>query len=96
MCSNHSELDRTLTLFLIVIQPRDPCPVYPVTSYTFNITEENTHDFVTSEQHKGNNSVVLNDTDGLVPNQVYQLIIEATNDVGSTVSDGILFCKYIS
>ena len=93
-CSNHSELVRTLTLFLIVIQPRDPCPAYPVTSYTFNITEGNTHDFVTSlKQHKGNNSLILNESNDLVPNQVYQLVIEATNIVGSTASDGILFCK---
>ena len=94
MCFNHSELVRTLTPFLIVIQPRDPCPVYPVTSYTFNITERNTQNFVTFKQQTENNSLVLNDTDGLVPNQIYQLIIEAANDVGSTVSDEILFCKY--
>ena len=93
MCSNHSELDRTLTPFLIVIQPRDPCPAYPVTSYTFNITEGNIRDYVTSKQYKGNNSLILNESNGLVPNQVYQLVIEATNIVGSTASDEILFCK---
>ena len=92
-CSNHSELVRTLILFLIVIQPRDPCPAYPVTSYTFNITEGNTHDIVTSKQQTGNDSLILTDTDGLVPNQVYQVVIEATNTVGSAVSDEILFCK---
>ena len=75
------------------MQPRDPCPSYPVTGYTFNITERDTMNFTISITHTGNSSLVLNSSDGLLPNHNYILVIEVENNVGSRFSEEILFCK---
>ena len=36
---------------------------------------------------------MVDERNGLVRDQVYQLVIEAENSVGSTISEEILFCK---
>ena len=75
------------------VQPRDPCPAYPVESYVFNISEDN-NNFIASVYHMGNASVNISGSDyGLLHNQVYQLTVEAVNAVGSTHSEEILLCK---
>ena len=74
-------------------QPRDPCPSYPVISYTFNISEDN--NIIATINHTGNASVNINGSSrGLVRDHIYLLIIEAMNNVGRTTSDEILLCKY--
>ena len=75
-------------------QPRDPCPSYPVISYIINITETFTNNFLMSV-NIGNSFLVLNDTHGLVPDQVYRLVIEVGNIVGRTLSEDILLCKFV-
>ena len=38
----------------------------------------------------------MDGSNGLVPDQVYGLVIEAENSVGSTLSEEILICKFKS
>ena len=74
-------------------QPRDPCPAYPVVSYAFNISDDNGN-FIATINHTGNASVNINGSDyDLLRNQVYRLMVEATNAVGSSHSEEILLCK---
>ena len=66
-------------------------------SYAFNITDRFTNSLITSIKHKNNPSLLsltLNGNDGLVPNQAYDLIIEAKNGVGRALSEKISFCKF--
>ena len=75
------------------IQPRDPCPAYPVTSYVFNISDDKGN-FIDAINHTGNTSIIINGSDyDLVHDQVYHLTVEAINDAGSTPSEEILLCK---
>ncbi len=75
------------------IQPRDPCPAYPVESYVFNISECSGN-VITTINHTGNTSLNINGSDhGLLYNQVYHLMIEALNAIGSAPSEEIVFCK---
>ena len=84
------------TCTLTHTQPHDPCPAYPVGSYNFTITERDTDQLVTSVIHTGNISLVVGGSNGLETNQIYMLMIEAMNTVGSSISeDEILFCKHI-
>ena len=76
-----------------ISQPCDPCSVYPVISYTFNITERATDNLVTSIRHTNTNPLIVDEAKGLVRDQVYQLVIEAENSVGSNPSEEILLCK---
>jgi hypothetical protein len=92
-------LSHTITLLYtrthIHIQPRDPCPAYPVRRYVFNISDENGNILATIS-HTGNTSVNLNGSDSdLIRNQVYYLTAEAINAAGSTPSEEILLCKSI-
>lgn len=76
-------------------QPRDPCPAYPVVTYTFNVSEDSGN-FLTTINHMGNTSVNINGSNhGLLYDQVYHLTVEAINAIGSTPSEEILFCKSI-
>ena len=66
-------------------------------SYAFNITDRFTNSLITSIRYMNNPSLLpltLNGTDGLVPNQAYELIIEAKNGVGRTLSEKISFSKF--
>ena len=66
-------------------------------SYAFNITDRFTNSLITSIRHKNNSSLLpltLSGNDGLVPNQAYELIIEAKNGVGRTLSEKISFPKF--
>ena len=38
----------------------------------------------------------MDGSNGLVPDQVYRLVIEAENSVGSTLSEEILICEFKS
>ena len=60
-------------------------------SYVFNVTDRFNNSFI---KHKNNPSLTLNGDDGLVPNQAYELIIEAKNGVGRTLSEKISFRKF--
>ena len=81
------------TITIVHIQPRDPCPAYPVTSYIFNISDDNGN-FIDTISHMGNTSITINGSDyDLGHDQVYRLIVEAINDAGSTPSEEILLCK---
>ena len=86
-------LSHTIIIVHIHTQPRDPCPAYPVTSYVFNISDDNGN-FVCTMNHMGNTSVNITASGcDLIHNQVYYLMIEATNAAGSTPSEEILLCK---
>ena len=75
------------------IQPRDPCPAYPVFGYTFDIFDYNGN-VITTINHTGNTSVNINGSNhGLLWNQMYYLTVEAINAVGRTPSEEILFCE---
>ena len=60
-------------------------------SYAFNITDRSNNSFI---KHKNSPSLTLNGSDGLVPNQAYELIIEAKNGVGRRLSEKISFRKF--
>ena len=75
------------------MQPRDPCPSYPIISYIFNITEQDNSNFALVISHNSNQTVSIDGSNGLLPNKAYQLVLEAINMVGSTRSEEILFCK---
>ena len=89
-------LSQTIIYYIIVhihIQPRDPCLAYPVTSYVFNISDDNGN-LVCTINHMENTSVNINVSGcDLICNQVYYLTIEAINVAGSTPSEEILLCK---
>ena len=77
------------------LQPRDPCPAYPVESYAFNISEDNGN-FIASINHTGNTSMSINGSGyGLLRNELYQLTVKATNAVGSSHSEKIMLCKSV-
>ena len=85
----------TILYTCIHMQPRDPCPTYPVESYVFNISEDSGY-VTTTICHIGNTSLNINGSDlGLLYNQVYHLMIEAVNAIGSTYSEEIIFCKSV-
>ena len=80
---------------IVHMQPRDPCPAYPIESYIFNISEDSGY-VTTTICHTGNTSLNINGSDhGLLYNQVYHLMIEAVNAIGSTYSEEIIFCKSV-
>ena len=60
-------------------------------SYAFNITDRSNNSFI---KHKNSPSLTLNGSDGLVPNQAYELIIEAKNGAGRTLSEKLSFRKF--
>ena len=64
--------------------------------YTFNVTEKDSNNFITTRDHTGNASLTMDGNDGLLPDQAYVLIVEAENIVGSTSSEKIPFCESIS
>ena len=76
----------------------DPCPSYPVTNLTINITQ-NTDMWIESIDYDGVDmtmsylTVTLDSGVGLAHNQVYTIVIEAENIVGSTVSEDITLCE---
>ena len=87
----HESLSLSLPLSLplpLSLQSADPCPSYPVTSYTFNITERDTNTLTASIRHTSTLPLVVDGSNGLVPDQVYRLVIEAENSVGSTLIGG--------
>ena len=67
-----------------------------MTSYTFNITERDTNTLTASIRHTSTLPLVVDGSNGLVPDQVYRLVIEAENSVGSTLSEEILICEFKS
>lgn len=77
------------------LQASDPCPSYPVTSYVFNITEQDSNNLTALIRHTGNTSLSVKEEDGLVPYRIYCLTIRAENSVGSTLSEEILLCKLL-
>ena len=82
-------------------QPPDPCPSFPVTNYTINITERDTNTLTTSIRYYMDSdnrtplTVTVDSEDGLVPYQVYTLVIEAENIVGSSISEDFYVCKLL-
>ena len=95
ICGQTCMLFDVIHLHFYRMQPRDPCPSYPVNTYTFNITEKDSNILITTINHTGNSSLTLNDTNGLLPYQVYIMVIEAENSVGSTTSEKIPLCKSV-
>ena len=73
----------------------DPCPSYPVSSYKFHITEWYTNRLVSNTTRTSElDTFILDGSNGLTRDQVYSLIVEAVNSIGSTFSEQLLFCKY--
>ena len=67
-----------------------------MSSYKFHITNWYTNRLINITTHpNGENPFILDGSDGLTPDQVYSLVIEAVNSVGSTLSEEIMFCKSI-
>ena len=64
-----------------------------MTTYTLNITEQESNNLISSIPHFNTVPLMVNERNGLVRDQVYRLVIEAENSVGSTISEEILFCK---
>ena len=73
----------------------DPCPSYPVSSYKFHVTEWYTNRLVSNTTRISElDTFILDGSNGLTHDQVYSLVIEAVNSIGSTLSEQLLFCKY--
>ena len=67
-------------------------------SYVFNITERDTNNVVASIQQNSTLPMIVkfDSGNGLLPIQVYHLVIEAENSAGKTLSEEFMLCKFIT